>query len=340
MRRTLFTIRILFVTLSVLAGVLIAYSNPDWDLGLTVLIAALLSALVVLTDLLLKGFSIRGLTAASLGLLAGSVVSYLIGTSPFFEPLESDPSLDAMVYLARLVLFCGVSYICTVIALRGKDEINLIIPYVRFVQEQTESRSAVVDTSALIDGRLAKICESGWMTYKLVIPQFVIDELNLIADSKDLKRQERGRQGLEAVSKIRQHEQLEVSIPDSSVEKGTQVEEKILFLAESMKARLLTTDYNLAKMAELRGIPWLNINELSLALQKDAAVGDGLRVDLVKVGRDSGQAVGYLNDGSMVVVADSVSMIGSSVDCAVDSILPTSGGRMIFAHRIEMAPEN
>lgn len=318
-----------------LAGALVAYSNPDWEAAIVIIVAGLLGFLVVLTDLLLKGFSIRGLTAASVGLLLGALISYLIGTSPFFEPLEVDRDLSAMVYMVRLVLFCGVSYVCTVIALRGKDEINLIIPYVRFTQEKTETRTAVVDTSALIDGRLAKICDSGWMTYKLVIPQFVLDELNIISDSKDLKRQERGRRGLEALGQIRQNESIELTIPDSTVEKGSQVEEKILFLADSMKAHLLTTDYNLAKIAELRGVSWLNINELALALQKDTAVGDGLRVDLVKEGKDSGQAIGYLKDGSMVVVADASALIGNTVDCSVDSILPTSGGRMIFARLIE-----
>ena len=335
MRRTLFIIRSIFLVLCLLAGALIAYSNPDWSPATVIFMAALLGILVVLIDMFLKGFSICGLTAASIGLFAGSVIAYLMGSSPFFEPLEADPDLNAMVYLARLVLFCVVSYVCTVIALRGKDEINLIIPYVRFAQEKTESRIAVVDTSALIDGRLAKICESGWMTYKLVIPQFVLDELNSIADSKDPKRRERGRTGLDSLSKIQQLDGVELTIPDSALEKGSQVEEKILFLADSIKAWLLTTDYNLAKIAELRGVSWLNINELALAIQKDAAVGDGLRVDLVKEGKDPGQAVGFLKDGSMVVVANGTKLIGSTVECSVVSIIPTSGGRMIFAQLID-----
>ena len=331
MRRTLYIIRSVFFILSSLAGVLIAYANPDWDAVIVILVASLLAILVILLDLLLKGFSIRGLTAASIGLFAGSLIAYLIGTSPFFEPLEAEPSLNSMVYMARLVLFCVVSYVCTVIALRGKDEINLIIPYVRFMREKEVSRTAVVDTSALIDGRILKICESGWMTYRLVIPQFVIDQLNQIADSTDTKKRERGRRGLDTLGELGDVENIELSIPDSAVEKGAQVEEKILFLADSMRACLITTDYNLAKIAELRSIPWLNMNELAFALQKDAEVGDSLRVELVKPGKDSGQAIGYLNDGSMVVVSQAASLIGESIDCSVDSVIPTSGGRMIFA---------
>ena len=110
-----------------------------------------------------------------------------MGTSPFFEPLEADPELDPLVCLACLVVFCVISHVCTVIALRGKGEINLIIPYVRFAEEKTECRTAVIDTSALIEGRLAKVCKAGWMTFKLVIPQFVLDKLNAIADSKESK---------------------------------------------------------------------------------------------------------------------------------------------------------
>ena len=334
MRRTLYIIRSIFLILCIFAGGLIAYSNPDWSAWAVVLVAGLLGVLVILVDLLLKGFSIRGLTAASIGLLAGSVISYLIGSSPFFEPLQRDPDLEALVYLARLVLFCVVSYVCTVIALRGKDEVNLIIPYVRFNQERVESRTAVVDTSALIDGRLVKICEAGWMTYKLVIPQFVLDEINIIADAKDPKRRERGRRGLEVLSELHSIPGLEISIPDSAVEKGAQVEDKMLFLAESMKAHLITTDYNFAKIAELRGVSWLNINELAIALQKDATVGDGLKVDLIKQGKDAGQAVGYLKDGSMVVVSEASALIGETVECTVETIIPTSGGRMIFARLV------
>ena len=331
MRRTILVLRICFVLASLIAGGLIAYLNSDHQAWVAILVAFLLSVFVILIDVLLKGFSIRGLTAASLGLAMGALISFLVGTSPFFEPLESDPDLGPNVYLVRLILFCALSYICAVIALRGKDELNMIIPYVRFSKQEHRANLAVVDTSALIDGRLARICESGWMGFALVVPQFVIDELHGIAESKDSSKRAKGQHGIETLNLIRQMDQVDLQVPDSDIEKGTDVEAKVLFLAESMNACLLTIDINLAKLAELRGIPWLNVQDLARALQKEVIVGDRFEIDLVKQGRESDQAVGFISDGSMVVVGQASQHIGSRVSCEVESILPTTGGRMIFA---------
>lgn len=328
MNRTLLPIRIVFILLCAAAGWAVCYTIQDWDRyqPLATFIGASLGTLAVLTDVMLKGFSLRGLSAITFGLGVGTLISYLIGTSPLFAGADSE-----YVYISQLTLFLVSTYLSIVIALRGKDEFNLVIPYVRFVPHEVESPLVVVDTSALIDGRIAKICESGFLCAALVIPRFVLDELQTVASSSDPAKQARGRRGLEVLSELRQIRNIDIRIPESDVSKRQDVDAKLVFLAQSMKAKLLTTDFNLAKMAEFHGVHWLNLNVLARALRPDLVVGQQLEVELVKSGREETQAVGYLEDGSMVVVQDGRAYIGQRVVVEVNSILPSAGGKMIFA---------
>jgi len=328
MNKTLFPIRVVFVLLCAAAGWLLCYSIPDWDdrRALAISMGTLIGILVVLVDILLKGFSLRGLSAITFGLIVGSVVSYLISTSPLLE--EGDPQT---IYLVRLGLFIILTYLCTVIALRGKDEFNLVIPYVRFVPHEVDVPLVVVDTSALIDGRIARVCESGFLGAALVIPRFVLDELQRVADSSDPLRQARGRRGLEMLGELRKLKSLDLRIQESDVTKRTELNAKLVFLAQSMNAKLLTTDYNLAKMAEFAGVQWLNLTSLAKALRPVLALGEVLEVELMKPGKEEGQAVGYLDDGSMVVVGNARDRIGTRVQAEITSVLPSAGGKMVFA---------
>ncbi|HEY0967087.1 MAG TPA: PIN domain-containing protein [Opitutaceae bacterium] len=328
MNKTLLPIRLVFVLLCAAAGWLLCYSIPDWDDRrlLAISMGSLIGILVVLVDILLKGFSLRGLSAITFGLVVGSGVSYLISTSPLLE--EGDPQT---IYLVRLALFIILTYLCTVIALRGKDEFNLVIPYVRFVPHEVDVPLVVVDTSALIDGRITRICESGFLSAALVIPRFVLNELQRIADSPDPLRQARGRRGLEMLGELRKIKNLDLRIPESDVTKRAELNAKLVFLAQSMNAKLLTTDYSLAKMAEFAGVQWLNLNTLSKALRPVLAMGELIEVELVKPGKEEGQAVGYLEDGSMVVVGGARDRIGARVQAEITSVLPSAGGKMVFA---------
>jgi uncharacterized protein YacL len=222
-------------------------------------------------------------------------------------------------------------YLATVVALRGKDEFNLVIPYVRFNAQNVESPLVVVDTSALIDGRIAAICESRWFGYALIIPRFVLDELQAVADSSDASRKEKGRKGLEVLNRIRKMKHVDLRIHESDVPDRKAVDAKLVYLAESMKAKLLTTDYNLAKLAEFHSIEWLNITALVKALNQEVSVGTRISVELVRPGKDSGQAIGYLPDGSMLVVNNGRKWIGQEIRVEVDSVVPSSGGKMVFA---------
>ncbi len=328
MNKTLLPIRAVFIALCAAAGWLLCYSIQEWDayrLRAT-LIGLLIGVLVVLVDMLLKGFSLRGLSALTFGLAVGALVAMFLSSSPLFD--NGDPQV---IYLFRLALFLICTYLGAVIALRGKDEFNLVIPYVRFVPHDVETPLVVVDTSALIDGRVAKICEAGFINAALVIPRFVLEELQNVADSTDPLRQARGRRGLEVLNDLRRIKNLDLRIHESEVTKRQDVDAKLVFLAQSMRARLLTTDYNLAKMAEFHGVPWLNLNHLAKALHQELLVGDTIEVDLVKLGKEEGQAVGFLEDGSMVVVNTARAHLGRRVTAEITSVLPSAGGKMVFA---------
>eukprot|EP01034_Spumella_vulgaris_P009239 gene9239-11737_t len=217
----------------------------------------------------------------------GTLVAYMISASPLFE--EGD---KAMIYLARLTLFLVCTYLGTVIALRGRDEFNLVIPYVRFVPHEVDVPLVVVDTNVLIDGRIARVCETGFLSAALVIPRFVLRELQAVADSPvpaPVSR-DRGRRGLDVLAELRRIKNLDIRIPESEVTKSDEVDAKLVFLASSMRAKLLTTDYNLAKMAEFQGVPWLNLNQLAKSLQPDLMMGEEVEVELMKPGKEEGQA--------------------------------------------------
>lgn len=331
MDKTLLPIRIVFVALCAAAGWLVCYTIPDWDRyrGVALTVGLCIGLLVVLVDFMLKGFSLRGLSAVTLGIAAGLLIAWMIGSSPLLE--QGDPT---MIYLARLGLFLICPYLAIVIALRGKDEFNMLIPYVRFVPHEVDVPLVVVDTSVLIDGRVARICETGFLTAALVIPRFVLNELRSVADSSDTLKQARGRRGLEVLNELRRIKNLDIRVIESVVTRREDVDSKLVFLAQSMKAKLMTTDYNLAKMAEFHGVQWLNLNSLAKSLRPELMLGERLDVDLVKPGKEDGQAVGYVEDGSMVVVNNARAFIGRRVHAEIISVLPTAGGKMIFARHL------
>jgi len=336
MNKTLPAIRLAFMLLCMLGGWLVCYSVTDWDDHrlLASFIGLSIGALVVLVDILLKGFSLRGLSAVTFGLAVGALISYLVGTSPLFDRGD-----EQNIFIARLSLFLSCTYLCAVIALRGKDEFNLVIPYVRFVPHEVDVPLVVVDTSVLIDGRIARVCETGFFSSGLVIPSFVLKELQAVAASSDPIKQARGRRGMEVLNELRRIKHLDIRTPESQVSRRQDVDAKLVFLAQSMRAKLLTTDYNLTKMAEFQGVQCLNLNQLAKSLRPELALGEVVSIELSRPGKEEGQAVGYLEDGSMVVVVDGRNHLGRQVDAEVTSVLPTSGGKMIFARMVSTDSE-
>lgn len=329
MNRTLLVIRIGFIITCMSASWLLCYTITAWDhfRTIAVLVGGLIGVLIVLVDVLLKGFSLRGLSALTFGLCIGLLLAVMIGSSPLLE--QGNPEV---IYLVRLALFVVCPYLATVVALRGKDEFNLVIPYVRFVPHEVDTPLVVIDTSALIDGRIARVCETHFLGAGLIIPSFVLTELQAIADSPEAVKQARGRRGLEVLNELRKIKGIDIRIHQSDVARRQDVEAKLIYIAQSNKAKLLTTDVNLAKMAQFQGVPWLNLQALEKALRPVLVVGESIEVELVKPGKDEGQAVGYLADGSMVVVNNGRGHLGKRVNVEIIGALPTGGGKMIFAN--------
>ena len=329
MNKTILVIRIVFLSLCVVGSWLLCYTIREWDhyRTMAVLIGGLIGVLLILVDVMLKGFSLRGLSALTFGLGIGVIIAWMIGSSPLLE--QGDPQI---IYLVRLALFIICPYLATVVALRGKDEFNFVIPYVRFVPHEVDVPLVVVDTSALIDGRIARVCETQFLGSALIIPSFVLAELQVIADSPDPVKQARGRRGLEVLSELRKIKRLDIRIHQSEVARRQDIEAKLVYLAQSMKAKLLTTDVNLAKMAQFQGVPWLNLHALEKALRPELVVGESIELELVKPGKDEGQAVGYMPDGSLVVVNNGRAFMGKRVTVEIIGALPTGGGKMIFAN--------
>lgn len=338
MKSSIRVIRIFFMLLCLSGSYLTALVVPEWDdfRGRIVFIGGSIGVLVILIDIMLKGFSLRGLSALTFGLLVGWLAAFLITTSPIFDfPADSQSALSVVLtqnmFLARLATFLVLMYLGAVVALRGKDEFNLVIPYVRFVPHGVDVPLAVVDTSALIDGRVVGICEAKFIGHALIVPRFVIDELHRVADSKDPQKRARGRRGLDALRRLREIEHVDLRINESSVENRDRVEAKLIFLAQTLQAKVLSTDYNLGQIAEFQGVEWLDISSLAKAMNPETNIGDRFTIELVKAGREPGQGVGYLYDGSMVVVNESQDLVGQEVEVRVSSVIPSAGGKIIFA---------
>lgn len=333
MNKTLLVIRILFISLCMVASWLLCYTIQEWDehRALAIAIGLMIGILVVLVDLMLKGFSLRGLTGLTFGLTVGVLISWLIGASPLLNPLGKEFNLQT-TYLVQMALFLICTYLGTVIALRGKDDFNLVIPYVRFVPHEVDVPLIVVDTSALIDGRIAKVCQTQFLGAALIIPSFVLAELQNVADSPDPVKQARGRRGLQVLNDLRAIKYIDIRIHQSEVTRRQDIEAKLVFLAQSMRAKLLTTDTNLASMARFQGVPWLNLHALENALRPELVIGESIALDLVKVGKEDGQALGYLGDGTMVVVNNARAFVGKRVTAEIIGVLPSAGGKMIFAN--------
>jgi uncharacterized protein YacL len=230
-----------------------------------------------------------------------------------------------------------------VIALRGKDEFNLVIPYVKFVRENKPERLVLLDTNIIIDGRIQEVAQAGFIEAVLVVPQFVLRELQYIADAADPVRSARGKRGLEVLRALQKNPAVGIKVHDNEVSQIKEVDAKLIHLAQALPAAILTNDYNLARIAELQNVRVLNLTELAKALRPVILPGQKLSVRLVKEGREPEQAVAYLDDGTMIVVNRARKLVGQETPIIIDSVLQTAGGRMVFAqldnNGVAAAPE-
>jgi uncharacterized protein YacL len=301
---------------------------------MAVIISGIISGLVALGLIIVieyfsHSFQSRQLLAAIIGFLIGLVIAHLLvgGLDSFdLEIIKKySPIIKPLLYhifgFAIMMFFLinheDISFLDRIIATEAKDS-DVKIPY------------KILDTSVIIDGRIADICDTGFLEGILVIPNFVLNELQMIADSADSIKRNRGRRGLDILNKMQKDQSIMVKISDMDFKDISEVDSKLVQLAKVMKAKVITNDFNLNKVAEFHGVEVLNINLLSNSLKPIVLPGEEMSVLLVKEGKDSNQAIGYLEDGTMVVVENGRRKMNDEVDVIVTSVLQTTAGRMIF----------
>ncbi|WP_184207506.1 PIN/TRAM domain-containing protein [Prosthecobacter dejongeii] len=330
-------VRALFFALFVFTGITISlgFQQPAWMGALT---GAAIMGLLLALDILFTRFSLRDFSHATFGLAIGLFCAWLVTRIGVFQLgyFQSMADGEAVRNVVEILIYTSLAFFGVTFALRSdRDQFAFLIPYVRFRRDGSEGEPLLLDTNVIIDGRIAAVVQTGFLSGALVVPRFVLDELQRLTESGDAQKVIRGRRGLEVMEKMRTLSDLRLSIhedPPGTLRDGAiSVDTRLVSLARELNARLLTNDENLAKVARLRGIIVLSFNDLSLALQPQLSPGDELSLALTKPGKDKHQAVGYLADGTMIVVNQAAAFLGQTVEISISGALPTSAGRLIFA---------
>ncbi len=245
----------------------------------------------------------------------------------------STQAKSPLVAMVKLLVGAFTIYLCVSFVMQTKEDFRFIIPYVEFARQTRGARPLLLDTSVIIDGRIADIADTRILGSPVVVPRFVLEELQVIADSADKLRRNRGRRGLDVLNRLRANERIDIRISEArvpAVEEATEVDHKLVAFAQHLDGRIVTNDYNLNKVAQLRGVEVINVNDLANALKPVFLPGEHLTVKIIKPGEEVGQGVGYLDDGTMVVAEQGRDFIGQEMKLVVTSVLQTSAGRMIF----------
>ncbi len=335
----LWVVRTIFValTIGVATNALIVYANQQ-NLFVAILnfaLVLLLGLSVFTIDCLTKNKQINTISAIYIGMLVG----FLLGTLFYdaFRPILAGYIPDPLNDVVRLFTILISCYISISVLLQTKDQFRFIIPYVEFSKQIKGAKPLILDTSVIIDGRIADICDTGIIDTKIIVPRFVLQELQGIADSSDKIKRNRGRRGLDVLKRMQGNPKVELQMHEGNLPELRdvhKVDERLVVLAKALSARVVTNDFNLNKISQLQSIEVINLNELANALKLVALPGENLTIRIVKQGDQIGQGVGYLDDGTMVVVEQGRNALGQEVLITVTSVLQSSAGRMIFG-RIE-----
>jgi uncharacterized protein YacL len=340
--------RLTYLLICEAAGVAIALSTRgtllEVPLSTGILGGLGVAGFFIWMESLMKGFTLRGFSTATFGLGVGLLCAWLLTRVEiskllelaFRDRLESGENGELAVNALRLAidvtLFASLGFLGAVLSLRGnRDDFAFIIPYVRFRQDASSGQPIVLDADSIIDGRVTGILHSGFLHGRLIVPRFVLDDLQAMAAAETNGARHRGQRGLDCLERMQKSPDLQVSVHDTRTDpKAENLNARLIETARLLGARLMTVDDNLTKVAKLQGVDVLNIHELDEALKPAVAVGQRIRIPLVRSGKEEHQAVGYLPDGTMIVVNHAVAKIGTTSEVIVVSTLQTASGMMVF----------
>jgi uncharacterized protein YacL len=302
------------------------------------------SIAIISADVVIKNKRIDMISSLYFGLVVGFFLTYIVNVAltPLFNILSRGDFVGGMataeLVKSLVISFLGsaICYSCISLLWQTKDDFRFVIPYVEFSKDVKGLKPYVLDTSVVIDGRIADVIETGVIDNALVMPRFILAELQSIADSSDKMRRAKGRRGLDVLDKLRNNADIDLKIYDRELPEmqGQPVDMKLLILARHLEGKVVTGDFNLNKVAKLQNVPVINLNEIANSLKPVFLPGEHITIRIVKAGETAGQGVGYLDDGTMIVVEDGKEFIGREITVAVTSMLQTSAGRMVFGKAV------
>jgi uncharacterized protein YacL len=310
-------------------------SHVDWQIVPATILGAVL---LVAADILVKKKRIDLISSIYFGLVIGLFMTFVfdLAMAPVLLRPTDDETLKATLQSVRtvsLLLFgLGSCYMCISVLWQTKDDFRFIIPYVEFAKESKGLKPYILDTSVVIDGRIADLIETGVIDNPLIMPRFVLTELQNIADSSDKLKRARGRRGLDILNRLRTNKSIDLQFYDRDLPEmeNEPVDSKLLLLAKHLDGKVVTGDFNLNKVAKLQNVQVVNLNDIANSIKPVFLPGEVIMVKVVKAGEEAGQGIGYLEDGTMVVIEDGRGQIGADVSITVTSMLQTSAGRMVF----------
>ena len=326
---------VLFIRLLLLVAIALttaAYAPMPWGRTVGAAVGAGLGLAFIYIESRIRTVPARQVAGGFIGGLLGIILAFLVGI-----PLSKIPmSADAQAFWQALV-FLFFIYLGLMLGWKKGEWFDPMAILAYFRGSSPQRQYKILDTSVIIDGRIADICETGFLDGTMVIPQFVLKELQQVADSADSLKRNRGRRGLDILQKIRKMSGIDVHISEIDFPDVREVDLKLIELAKNINGKIVTNDFNLNKVAQLRGVSVLNINELANALKPVVLPGEFMRVFILKEGKEYNQGVAYLDDGTMVVVDNARKLLGKNVDVTVTSVLQTTAGKMIFGKAIDSA---
>src|SRR5215210_5093239 len=347
MRTNVILIRLVFTAILVSSGYVLHPVSGEW-LASTGLVSDLLAAkitsavaaafialAIIFFEVRIRRASLKTLIGAAVGSIMGIIGAYLIGS--LISRQESLAVAPEMKTFLTLALTFFMAYVGLMVGAAKGDYLDLTALGGIFSDKTMRRDYKILDTSVIIDGRIADVAETGFLGGTIVIPQFILRELQQVADSPDSSKRQRGRRGLDMLNRLQNNNALDIQIVETDFPAVREVDLKLIELGKQLDAVIVTNDFNLNKVAQLRGVNVLNINELANALKPVVLPGEAMRVFILKEGKEYNQGVAYLDDGTMVVVDNARRMIGKNADIAVTSVLQTTAGKMIFGRLWEDA---